>query len=116
MAYVVNNFAKAKAGDAPSILLGDMNSAPTSYAYRLLCRYWRDWNENTWGTMSGSSSSYYYPVDEYPNENTEKRIDHIMTRGCTASDYRLVKTTYTYNGQQWCPSDHLPVVATITIE
>lgn len=117
MAYVVNNFAKSKAGDAPSILLGDMNSAPGSYAYRLLCRYWRDGNENDWGTMSGSSSSYYYPVTEYPVGNTEKRIDHIMTRGCTASDYRIIKTTYTgSDGKQWCPSDHLPVVATITIE
>ena len=116
MAYVVNNFAKAKAKDEPAILLGDMNCNPTMSGYKRLIRYWKDGNTNTWGTMSGSSSSYYYPVTEYPNENTDKRIDHIMTRGCTASDYRLIKTTYTYNGQQWCPSDHLPVVATITIE
>ena len=117
MAYVVNNFAKAKAGDAPSILLGDMNSAPGSYAYRLLCRYWRDGNENSWGTLSGSSSSYYYPVEEHTKDSPGTRIDHIMTRGCTASDYRIVKTTYTgSDGKQWCPSDHLPVVATVTIE
>lgn len=117
MAYVVNNFAKSKAGDQPSILLGDMNSAPGSDGYRMLCRYWRDGNANTWGTMSGSSTSYYYPVDEYTNGNTSSRIDHIMTRGCAATDYRLIKTTYKgSDGNYWCPSDHLPVVATITIE
>ena len=117
MAYVVNNFAKSKAKDAPSILLGDMNSTPGSYAYRLLCRYWRDGNVNNWGTMSGSSTNYYYPVEEYSPDNPGARIDHIMTRGCEAKDYRLIKTSYTGpDGNLWCPSDHLPVVATVTIE
>ncbi len=117
MAYVVNNFAKSKAKDAPSILLGDMNSTPGSYAYRLLCRYWRDGNVNNWGTMSGSSTNYYYPVEEYSPDNPGARIDHIMTRGCEATDYRLIKTSYTGpDGNLWCPSDHLPVVATVTIE
>ena len=117
MAWVVNNFAASKAGDAPCILLGDMNSKPSSYAYRLLTRYWRDGNTNSWGTLSGSSSSYYETVDEYSTDRSDRRIDHIMTRGCEATDYRLVKTTYTASdGKRWCPSDHLPVVATVTIE
>lgn len=120
MAGVVNAFAAHKAGSAPAILTGDMNSAlgssSTSATYRRLIGYWADGNiEATWGTQSGSSSNYYYTADVFTRNHSERRIDHIMTRGCTATDYRTIVVTYTVDGQAWCPSDHLPVVATITI-
>lgn len=120
MAGVVNSFAAHKAGNAPAILTGDMNSALGSSAtvatYRRLIGYWQDGNvDATWGTLSGSSKNYYYTVDVFTKNRTDRRIDHIMTRNCTATDYRPVIVTYTLDGTAWCPSDHLPVVATITI-
>lgn len=117
MAGVVNSFAAQKAGNAPAILTGDMNNAVGSATYRRLAGYWKDGNaEATWGTLSGSSSRYHYTVDVFSGNRPDRRIDHIMTRGCTATDYAPVIVTYTANGQAWCPSDHLPVKATITIE
>lgn len=117
MAGVLNRFAASKAGSAPAILLGDMNSAPGSDAYNTLTSYWQDGNSgSTWGTMSGSSTNYYYSVGTFTKNHPDRRIDHIMTRGCTASDYHTVVETYTVSGQQWCPSDHLPLVAKIVIE
>ena len=117
MAVVVNHFASHKAGSAPAILTGDMNSAPGSDGYKALTRYWQDGNRSaTWGTLSGSSTKYYYTVDDFTKDRSDRRIDHIMTRGCKATDYRTVVVTYTADDKSWCPSDHLPVVATITIE
>lgn len=123
MAGVVNSFAKQKAGTDPAILTGDMNCSPAmssvaaAAAYRRLISYWTDGNiESTDGTQSGSSTKYYYSVDDFTKNHPERRIDHIMTRGCTASDYRTIVVTYTADGKAWCPSDHLPVRATITIK
>lgn len=116
MAGVVNRYAAQKAGDAPAILTGDMNNAPGSSVYRRLTSYWKDGNTASWGTLSGSSTNYYYPVDQFTEDRSDRRIDHIMTRGCTASDYHTVVVTYTVDGQAWCPSDHLPVVATIEFD
>jgi len=114
MAKVVNDFAVHKAGDAPAILLGDMNSAPGSATYRRLIGCWQDGNDASWGTLSGSSSRYYYTSDIFTKDRPDRRIDHIMTRGCTATDYQTIIVTYTVDGQPWCPSDHLPVSATVT--
>ena len=120
MAGVLNTFAAQKAGDAPAILTGDMNCSPAmssvsaTAAYRRLISYWKDGNvDATYGTMSGSSEKYYYTVDTYSNDHPERRIDHIMTRGCTASGYHTIVYTYSYDDRVWCPSDHLPLVATI---
>ena len=122
MAGVVNAFAAHKAGSAPAILTGDMNCSPGSSsvsvtaAYRRLISYWTDGNiEATWGTQSGSSTNYYYTAEVFTKNHPERRIDHIMTRGCTASDYKTVVVTYTVDDKSWCPSDHLPLTATITI-
>lgn len=117
MAKVVNRYAKLSAGDLPAILTGDMNSAPGSAAYLNLTSYWQDGNSDaTWGTLSGSSAKYYYSIGTFTSNHEDRRIDHIMTHGCTATDYQLVKTTYTSGGKTWCPSDHLPVKATVTIQ
>ena len=91
MAKVVNNFAAHKASGAVAILTGDMNSAPGSDAYKNLTSYWKDGNASaTWGTLSGSSGSYYYTVDVFTKNRKDRRIDHMMTRGCKASDYHSV--------------------------
>ena len=123
MAGVLNSFALKKAGSAPAILTGDMNCSPamssvaSTATYRRLISYWTDGNiESTDGTQSGSSTKYYYSVDDFTKDRPDRRIDHIMTRGCSAGDYHTIVHTYTYDGNPWCPSDHLPVVATITLK
>jgi endonuclease/exonuclease/phosphatase family metal-dependent hydrolase len=116
MAKVVNRFAAEKAGTAPAILFGDMNSAPgyEEETYRALLDYWKDGNINaSWGTMSGSSKSYYYPWESFSGGHPERRIDHILTKNSTASDYHRVVVPYTINETQWCPSDHLTIAATV---
>ena len=116
MANVVNKFAQSKAGNAPAILLGDMNANPNSTTYDTLTDYWIDGNNNSWGTMSGSSANYHYSVATYTTGRTDRRIDHIMTKGCTASSYKITPVTYVgADGEVWCPSDHLPVTAKVTI-
>ena len=116
MAGVVNSYAASKIGAAPAILTGDMNSDPGSEAYKKLTSYWQDGNAAaTWGTLSGSSKKYYYTVDVFSNNHPERRIDHIMTKRCKASGYHPVVVTYNVDGAEWCPSDHLPVVATVTL-
>lgn len=116
MSKVVNRFAQQKAGNDPAILIGDMNANPSSEAYKNLTSYWTDGNTQNWGTMSGSSSNYYYPTATYSNNRPDRRIDHLMTRGCTAKNYRRTIITYKVGNEDWCPSDHLPVTATVTIK
>ena len=121
MAKVVNKFAQSMAGNEPSILLGDMNAAPAKNAdtYNALTEYWTDGNTDKWGTHSGSSASYYYPWEQMTSNSTyiqQRRIDHVMTRECTASSYKITPVTYeAADGNLWCPSDHLPVSAKVTI-
>ena len=121
MARVVNSFAQSKAGNDPSILLGDMNAAPAKNAdtYNALTEYWTDGNTDKWGTHSGSSASYYYPWEQMTSNSTyiqQRRIDHVMTKGCTASSYKITPVTYeAADGNLWCPSDHLPVTAKVAI-
>lgn len=115
MAAVVNHFASETAGDLPAILAGDMNFGPGKEPYEVLTSYWTDGNEALWGTLSGSSASYYYTVSVFTTNHPERRIDHIMTRGCTPTNYHTVVRTYTLGGKAWCPSDHLPVLATVTL-
>lgn len=117
MAVLVNALAKEKTARKPSILCGDMNHAPGTGPYATLTSYWTDGNTSDRGTLSGSSKNYYYSVEEFTSEkHPERRIDHIMTRGAAATDYHTINEYYFYGGKYWCPSDHLPVVATITIK
>ena len=116
MSKVVNRFAQQKAGNDPAILIGDMNANPSSEAYKNLTSYWTDGNNQSWGTMSGSASNYYYSTSTYSNNRPDRRIDHLMTRGCTATKYRRTIITYKVENEDWCPSDHLPVTATVTIK
>ena len=116
MAKVLNRFAQQKAGNDPAILIGDMNANPSSETYATLTNYWTDGNNQSWGTMSGSASNYYYPTNTYSNNRPDRRIDHLMTRGCSAKNYRRTIITYKVGNEDWCPSDHLPVTATVTIK
>ena len=134
MAGGVNAFTAEKAGDAPSILAGDMNSADSdangsnNVPIRILLQQWTDTYDSAAkagglgdcdtynGTLSGSSESYYYTWKTFTKNRPDRRIDHIMTRGeLEATSYPTVRTTFSYGGKVWCPSDHLPVVATIVI-
>lgn len=114
MAGLVNDFAYSKASSTPSVLLGDMNYGPGTDEHKKLTSYWHDYNNNNWGTMSGSSEKYYYTAEVFTKNHPERRYDHILTRGCKASAFKLVVESYSMNGQNWCPSDHLPVTATVT--
>lgn len=133
----VNAFATAKAGSYPQILVGDMNSAPESNnetGYNKLKVYWTDAYEavsaagnlasfyTTYpGTQSGTGESWQYSIVQYTKNHAERRIDHIMTHGaCTAQSYRTVRNVYEFGSGEdavtCCPSDHLPVVAYITLD
>ena len=117
MAGNLNAFAASKAGDLPMILAGDMNSAPSNSnraPYMALTSFWKDGNMSGRGTQSGSSDNYYYTVEVFTNNHPERRIDHILTHGCTASGYGTIIETYSMAGKLWCPSDHLPLACTVT--
>ena len=44
----------------------------------------------------------------------DAKIDYIMcSRDLAVIDYKVIKTSYTYNGQTLWPSDHWPIMATI---
>ena len=134
MAGGVNAFTEEMAGDAPSILAGDMNSAVSEVdgantgPISILLQQWTDTYDSAAkaggigdcdkyiGTLSGSSESYYYTWQTFTKNRPDRRIDHIMTRGALeATTYTTVRTTFSYDGKVWCPSDHLPVVTTIVI-
>ena len=128
MAQNVNRFIEKTAGSLPRVLCGDMNSAPgkNEKPYTTLKSTWFDAYEAVSvagkigryadypGTMSGSSTNYYYSIGTYTKDHPERRIDHILTRGaCLASSYETIMTTYTYGGKPWYPSDHLAIAAVI---
>ena len=140
MAGGLGNFASAKAGSSPKIVAGDMNAAPftdkagtqVNPTYTTLTSYWTDayeaidaaGNLNSLykiypGTQSGTGGTYQYDILRYCKNHPERRLDHIMTNGaCTAQSYKTIRTTYELSGYDYllAPSDHLPVVAYITLD
>lgn len=133
----MNAWAQNKAGSgARQILVGDMNSCPghTSEAgYNELITYWSDVYDalNTAGTLapfyqtysgtqSGTGKNYQYPILTFCKNHPERRLDHIMTRNCTATSYRTIRNTYSFgSGEdeiQCYPSDHLALVSYITLD
>lgn len=136
-ATALNNFVKNKDENAPWILLGDMNACgvysstdDTNYrAYNLLTSQWSDVYDELYargtldsfyrkynGTLSGSSAKYYYDVYTFTSNQPTRRIDHIMVRNCSPLSYRTIMSGYMYNGKKYCPSDHIPVVATVSLD
>ncbi len=137
MAGGVNAFAASKTAVNRRILVGDMNAATGSSAeagYNKLKEYWSDSYEavnaagnlasfyQTYsGTQSGTGLNYLYSILQFCKNHPERRIDHIMTQGaCTATSYKTIRTTYSFgtgdDAVDCAPSDHLPVVCTITLD
>ena len=136
----VNEFAATKT-TTPNrqILVGDMNSvdhaSSTNQAgAQKLKTYWTDayeaveatGNMNSFyltysGTQSGTGINYQYEVLRFCKNHPERRLDHIMTNGaCTAQSYKTIRNTYQFtsgdDSVDCAPSDHLPVVAYITLD
>ena len=137
MAGGVNAFAASKTAVNRRILVGDMNAAPGNTAeagYNKLKEYWSDSYETVnaagnlasfyqtySGTQSGTGLNYLYSILQFCKNHPERRIDHIMTQGaCTATSYKTIRTTYSFgsgdDAVDCAPSDHLPVVCTITLD
>ena len=137
MAGGVNAFAASKTAVNRRILVGDMNAAPGNSAeagYNKLKEYWSDSYETVnaagnlasfyqtySGTQSGTGLNYLYSILQFCKNHPERRIDHIMTQGaCTATSYKTIRTTYSFgsgdDAVDCAPSDHLPVVCTITLD
>ncbi len=141
MAGGVNAFAASKTAVNRRILVGDMNAAPGNTAeagYNKLKEYWSDSYETVnaagnlasfyqtySGTQSGTGLNYLYSILQFCKNHPERRIDHIMTQGaCTATTYKTIRTTYEFDPDgddeepsvTCTPSDHLPVVCTITLD
>ena len=133
MAGGVNAFAASKTAVNRRILVGDMNAAPGNNAeagYNKLKEYWSDAYEavnaagnlasfyQTYsGSQSGTGLNYLYSILQFCKNHPERRIDHIMTQGnCTATTYKTIRTTYEFSDVTCAPSDHLPIVCTITLD
>lgn len=133
----MNAWAESKAGgSARQILIGDTNSAPghsSEAGYNELITYWNDvyatlnaagnlpsFYQTYSGTQSGTGKDYQYPILTFCLNHPERRIDHIMTKNCTATSYKTIRNTYSFgtgdDEVQCYPSDHLAVVSYITLD
>ncbi len=133
----MNAWAQKEAGSgARQILVGDTNSCPgheSEAGYNELKNYWTDVYEylgsigalnpfyQTYsGTQSGTGKNYQYPILTFCKNHPERRIDHIMTRNCSATSYKTIRNTYSFGEGdaeiQCYPSDHLAIVSYITLD
>lgn len=104
--------------------------------YQILLEQWTDAYEQMrddgtlsdfYKTYSGTQSgtNYYYGWQQYTKKQFERRVDHIMYHGnFKAEGYKTIRQTYNFDdgevhqhneSNEWCPSDHLPVVVNITL-
>lgn len=140
---IVNNlryFTSQKAGNLPYIVVGDFNFGPyydtkktkvqTAYTAMTNNGFTDAYDAvkdagnlsglyvNYPGTQTGSNWGAAYMTNlRYP----QFRIDHIFLhngtgQNLTAKTYKTVRTTYDVGDDTWCPSDHFPVVSTISFE
>lgn len=84
--------------DRPSFVVGDLNAVPGSPEMNTILTGFRD----VFAEL-GQDDAYTYPV-----ENPDRRIDYILTRGGIEPVFAEVVDTPS--------SDHLPIVADVTIE
>ena len=67
--------------------------------------------------FEGTSNGTYNSVTRLTKE--EYRLDHIMFRNCSVSNYRSYRTTYSVaedaSMTQWFPSDHLPISVDVVL-
>ena len=65
----------------------------------------------------GTNNSTYNSVSALSKES--ERIDHIMFRNCSVSNYASYRNTYTVaedpNKSAWFPSDHLPISVEVVL-
>ena len=140
---IINNvryFTSQKAGNLPYIVVGDFNFGPyydtkktkvqTAYTAMTNNGFTNAYDAvkdagnlsglyvNYPGTQTGSNWGAAYMTNlRYP----QFRIDHIFLhngtgQNITAKTYKTVRTTYDVGDDTWCPSDHFPVVSTISFE
>ena len=140
---IINNvkyFTSQKAGSLPYIVVGDFNFGPyidtkktkvqplytamSNGSFTNAYDAVKDAGNlsglyvNYPGTQTGSNWGAAYMTNlKYP----QFRIDHIFlhngtTQNITAKTYKTVRTTYDVDDNTWCPSDHFPVVSTISFE
>ncbi len=143
-ATAINSFMTATDASGAWLLFGDMNAyngtsgnpGKNYTGYQTLLTKWTDSYEamESDGTLSDfykkyigtqSGTNYYYGVLQYTKNHPERRIDHIMYRGgFKAEGYKTIRLTYyhsdgtvhPYNeSDEWCPSDHLPVVVNVIL-
>ena len=122
------------------ILAGDMNGSTksdTNLGFKYLVGAIEGDNANTGlvftdarsalkeaGTLSnhevgypGTNNSTYNSVSALSKES--ERIDHIMFRNCSVSNYASYRNTYTVaedpNKSAWFPSDHLPISVEVVL-
>lgn len=143
-ATAVNQFVSDKDASGDWLLCGDMNAyngtkgntGKNKAGYDKLCEVWTDSYEalnaagnlgDFYKTYNGTQSgaNYGYGVLQYTRNHPERRIDHIMYKGgFKAESYKTVRLTYHYDtggvyenneSDDWCPSDHLPVVVKVTL-
>lgn len=143
-ATAINKFMEDKDVSGNWILCGDINAyngtngnpGKNIKGYNILLTKWTDSYEDMIedGTLSDfykkycgtqSGTNYYYGVLQYTKDHPERRIDHIMYRGAfKAESYKTIRLTYNYDdgtvhpdneSNDWCPSDHLPVVVKLIL-
>ena len=143
-ATAINQFMEDKDASGNWLLCGDMNAyngtkgnpGKNIAGYNTLLTKWTDSYEDMLedGTLSDfykkycgtqSGTNYYYGVLQYTKDHPERRIDHIMYRGAfKAEAYKTIRLTYNYDdgtvhpdneSNDWCPSDHLPIVVKLIL-
>lgn len=113
-ALVLRNKVDKIAGEAPVIATGDFNSGPDTDAIKnaiLLDDYFYDSYAVSLSEPAGPAGSYYgYNFSKEPTS----RIDYVfVTDHFKVYDFKIIDTDFT---EQRSASDHLPIMATVTIK
>lgn len=108
------------AGSYPAILSGDFNSTKTRVPfYNMMLSYMQDSQISAATKINltnGDGTLDKHTVDGKsvwdPKYKSGSRLDYIWIRGMDAIEYRLIDDTF---GNTECPSDHLAIQATVTL-
>ncbi len=98
------------AGDIPAVVTGDFNTTDTSIPYQTMTSLLLDSRVISQTPTAGPcGTSRGFGIDSQPG----RRIDYIfVSKGMSIKDYAVLEDTYK-NGRR--PSDHMPVIADVTI-
>ncbi len=105
----------------PTVVVGDMNARPGEAFHQTMCTHFEDTflvaeqKCGTIGTFNGSKGT----DDNF--SNPRRRIDHIYIHSTdkgklTAKDYTVCRDRYPSCGEQHFPSDHNPLIVTMTLQ